>query len=66
MQPNREQSPVFIAALVAVQIQLLRFAPKIIVILRLRKDKKCKTLFKSRRENLAFEDFVYSRAKFLL
>ena len=66
MQSNCEQSPVFIAAFVAMQIKLLGFIPEIVVALRLRKHKECKALFKSGRGNLAFEDLVYSAAKFLL
>src|SRR4030095_10941819 len=66
MQRMCDHRPLFVAALVAMKIQLLRFVPEIAGIFRLRKDKECEALVKSRRRNLAFQDFGYGAGEFLL
>ena len=48
------------------QIQFLRFIPVVVVVFRLRQHEQREAFFKSRRWQLAFDDFLYCAGKFFL
>src|SRR5262249_45341477 len=66
MQRDREQRAIFIAAFVAVKIELLRFVSVVVGVFGLREHKKRKAFFKAGHWQLAFDDFLYCACELLL
>ena len=66
MQRDCEQSAIFVAAFVSVEIQFLRLVFVIVAVVGLGQHEKREAFLKSRRRHLAFDHFLYGACEFLL